>query len=189
MTPDVRTLLEEARGYLVGVGELDEGDPVPREEVAAQLEAVGFGGGRDEPPADWFVDQALDEGDLVAVDGGLEPSGCDETDETPETPARDPRGTEKTDDDPQGETGKTAEDLSKYRRIYEDAADRAGREPWEPVEEAALREALDAVGFADLLDNGTLFDVRPWRFVDVSDEGEEPRRRWYYPSGEEPRPD
>ena len=72
MTPDVPALLEEARGYLVGVGDLDEGEPVPREDVAAQLEAVGFGGGRDEPPADWFVDQALEEGDVVEVDGGLE---------------------------------------------------------------------------------------------------------------------
>jgi hypothetical protein len=79
-------------------------------------------------------------------------------------------------------------DTSKYRRIYLDAVDRAGREPWEPVEEAALREALDAAGFAELLDEGTLFEVRRWRVVDVSDRGEEPRRRWYYPSEDEPRP-
>ena len=95
--------------------------------------------------------------------------------------------TDETGDDPQGKAGENGAGVDKYRRFYLDAAERAGREPWEPVEEDALREALDAAGFAELLDNGTLFDVRPWRFVDVSGEGEEPRRRWYYPSGEEPR--
>ena len=107
MTPDVAALLEEARGYLVGVGDLDEGEPVPREDVAAQLEAVGFGGGRDEPPADWFVAQAVDEGDVVEVDGGLELPSDSETDETPKTADIDTRGAGKRDVDPQGETDET----------------------------------------------------------------------------------
>ena len=55
--------------------------------------------------------------------------------------------------------------------------------------EDALREALDAIGFGELLDSGDLFNVRGWRFTDVSDEEEDPRRRWYYPSGNEPSPD
>ena len=137
------------------------------------------------------VEAALEAGELVEehTDAALPAVRLDETGGTPETPTRDARGPAKTGDDPQGETVGSDEDVTNYRRIYEDAAAHADRELWEPVEEAALREALDAAGFAELLDNGTLFDVRPWRFVDVSDEDEEPRRRWYYPSGDEPRPD
>jgi hypothetical protein len=89
---------------------------------------------------------------------------------------------------PGGETAEPDDSVDKYRRIYLDAADRAGRETWEYVEEWAIRDALDAAGFAELLTNGTLFEIRDWRLVDVSDSGEEPRRRWYYASGDEPRP-
>jgi len=140
------------------------------------------------------VEAAIDDADLVTEETGsaFDAVRLPETDETPETTkpaANEGRGGGSPADDPRGKDAETDEEVSKYRRIYEDAADRAGREPWEPVEEAALREALDAAGFAELLDDGTLFDVRPWRFVDVSDEDEEPRRRWYHPSGDEPRPD
>ena len=49
------------------------------------------------------------------------------------------------------------------------AAEAVDREPWEYVEEAYVRAALEEVGFAHLLDEGHLFKTR-WRVVDVSDE-------------------
>ena len=113
---------------------------------------------------------------------------ADETTETPDSGDIDTREPPKSDDDPRGETGETAEDdLGKYRRVYLRAAEAADREPWEYVEEAYVRAALEEVGFAHLLDEGHLFKTR-WRVVDVSDEEEEPRRRWYFPSDDEPRP-
>jgi hypothetical protein len=64
-----------------------------------------------------------------------------------------------------------------YRDLYERAADRAGREYWEPVEEAALRAEFGAAGFGQLLawDGGMpeLASVEGWSFVDVSADGED----------------
>ncbi|MFC7059864.1 hypothetical protein, partial [Halovenus salina] len=95
--------------------------------------------------------------------------------------------------DDRGEAGAstddTAKDVDKYRRVYLDAAERVGRESWEVVEEDAIREALEEIGFGELLDAGELFNVRGWRFTDFADDGEEADRRWYYPDKEEPRPD
>jgi hypothetical protein len=80
-----------------------------------------------------------------------------------------------------------------YRDLYERAADRAGREYWEPVEEDALRAEFGAAGFGQLLawDGGMpeLAGVEGWSFVDVSADGEPTDNRWYYASGDEPRPD
>jgi hypothetical protein len=144
-------------------------------------------------PAVWVdvVEAALARDDPAAEvrEADVEAPRAEESDETAETAEEEPRGDGSPAADPQGETDETGDELDKYRRVYLDAVDRAGREPWEPVEEAALREALAAIGFEELLDDGTLFDVRPWRFVDVSSDDEEPRRRWYYPSGDEPRTD
>lgn len=80
----------------------------------------------------------------------------------------------------------------KYREIYLEAADRADREQWEYVEESAIRAVLEEIGYTDLvgqLETGELSDTDGWLRNDVSDLGEDPRPRWYYPSGDEPRPD
>jgi len=87
------------------------------------------------------------------------------------------------------EAGADAPDVSKYRRVHLDAADRAGRESWEFVEEEAVRAELDVRGFAELIDSGRLSDISGWRFVDVSADDEDSQLRWYYSSGDEPRPD
>jgi len=71
------------------------------------------------------------------------------------------------------EAGADAPDVSKYRRVHLDAADRAGRESWEFVEEEAVRAELDVRGFAELIDSGRLSDISGWRFVDVSADDEE----------------
>jgi DNA-binding transcriptional ArsR family regulator len=142
------------------------------------------------------VDDAIDGGVLVEEECESSFSAVrladDDPDETPDTAALDTREGGSEADNPQGETDETADtDASgdKYRRIYRDAAEAAGREQWEYVEEAAIRDALEARGFAELLDNGDLFHVRDWRVVDVSDQGEDPQQRWYYPSGSETRPE
>jgi len=63
--PDVASLFEEARSYLVAVGELEEGDALPLDELVAQGEAVGY--------AAREVREALRETDaVVAGDDALE---------------------------------------------------------------------------------------------------------------------
>jgi hypothetical protein len=80
-------------------------------------------------------------------------------------------------------------DPDKYRQAYLSATEAADREPWEYVEEEALREALDSLGFAGLVDDGTLHKINGWLSIDVSDDDNDPRYRWYYPSGTEPAPE
>lgn len=79
-----------------------------------------------------------------------------------------------------------------FRDVYERAADIAGRETWEYVEESAVRQSLSEYGHGGLLDTTretTLFTIQSeWMYADVSDSSEDPRRRWYHPSGHEPRP-
>jgi hypothetical protein len=116
----------------------------------------------------------------------------DDTDESPETAEQRPgeAGSGDADPTPDAEGSRSqAGEISKYRRIYLDAAERAGRNTWEFVEEAAIREALSAAGFPQLLDRGDLFQISGWRWIDTADDGEDPARRWYYPSENEPRPD
>ena len=79
--------------------------------------------------------------------------------------------------------------LPGYAELLREAQTRAGRDPWEPVEEATLREVLDEYGLAHLLNDRVLGRTGRWRRVDTSDDGEDPRLRWYYPTGDEPRPD
>jgi hypothetical protein len=80
-----------------------------------------------------------------------------------------------------------------FREVYLRAANLADRETWEYVEESAIQQALSESGHGGLLDTSretTLFTIRSaWKYVDVSDDDEDPRRRWYYPSENEPRPD
>jgi len=136
------------------------------------------------------VYDAIDAGVLVEDDSGAF-GGVRLTDEHTETPDSGDMDTGETGSsgrEPRGETAGTGEDdPGKYRRVYLRAAEAVDREPWEYVEEAYVRAALEEVGFAHLLDEGHLFKTR-WRVVDVSDEEEEPRRRWYFPSDDEPRP-
>jgi len=109
-----------------------------------------------------------------------------------EDPREQPAAPDCGDETPTPDTSETTTrdgDVSEYRRIYLDAAERAGRETWEFVEEEALRAALVDAGFPQLLERGDLFGISGWRVVDTSDDGEEPARRWYYPSEHEPRPD
>ena len=136
-----------------------------------------------EGDAEAIVSAAIEDGLLIENDSGS--FGHIEL-------AADPTGEEAgtQDANPGEESPTSAEDtVDKFRQIYLDAADRADRETWEYVEEAAIREALEAEGHANLLDNGTLFDIGGWQPIDVSDTGDDPRRRWYYTSGDEPRPD
>lgn len=78
-------------------------------------------------------------------------------------------------------------DLS-YRMVYAEAAQQADREPWEYVEEDALHDALSRHGFGTLLERGELANNNDWLQIDVSDDDEPADRRWYYPTGDEPRP-
>ena len=175
------------------------------EEVARDA-AVTFTASNSGPPFATHIDDAGDwwqpgyDAACVAVEEAIVDALLDDsvepTNENSETPnSANPTGegggsSGSPDAEPGGKTVETHDrDVDKYRRVYLDAADRAGRNTWEYVEEEAVREALAAIGFEELLDNGTLFEVRPWRFVDVSDEEEDAKRRWYYPSGGEPRPD
>jgi hypothetical protein len=79
--------------------------------------------------------------------------------------------------------------LPEYSQLLREAQARAGRERWEPVEQSALRAVLNEYGVGHLLETGALDGADRWRVVDVSDDDEDPRRRWYYASGDEPRPD
>lgn len=79
---------------------------------------------------------------------------------------------------------------SKYRRLYERAADLAGRETWEVVEEEYIREVFAEEGFADLVDSGQIKKNAEWSVVDFSDEDDdEADWRYYCTTGDEPRPD
>lgn len=75
-----------------------------------------------------------------------------------------------------------------YRTVYAEAARQADRELWEYVEEDALHDALSRHDFGTLLDRGELMNINGWLQIDVSDDGEPADRRWYYPTGDEPRP-
>jgi len=79
--------------------------------------------------------------------------------------------------------------LPEYSQLLHEAQARADRERWEPVEQSALRAVLDEHGVGHLLETGALDGADRWRVVDLSDDDEDPRRRWYYASGDEPRPD
>jgi len=141
---------------------------------------------------DAIVDALLDDSAEPTNETDETPNSANSTGEEPGSAGANPgdnaaETTEQNGDS--DDTGEETDGVDKYRRVYLDAADRAGRETWEYVEEEAIRDALAAIGFEELLDNGTLFEVRPWRFVDTSDDGEDAERRWYYPSGDEPRPD
>jgi len=141
---------------------------------------------------DQYVDDAIASGTLEKdPDAGMFPHiYLSDPPEPADTGDSDPEEPDSDSTNPGSEPGEsdTDEDISKYRRVYLDAADRADREPWEYVEEDAIRAALANIGFAELLDNGTLFDIHEWKYIDASDDGEDPRRRWYCPSGNEPRP-
>jgi len=108
--PDVASLFEEARSYLVAVGELEDGDALPLDELVAQGEAVGY--------AAREVREALRETDaVVAGDDALEtvrvstPDAdpeCDPgTDGSPDNAEEAGRGAGSTTSDPQGEAGET----------------------------------------------------------------------------------
>ena len=75
-----------------------------------------------------------------------------------------------------------------YRTVYAEAARQADRELWEYVEEDVLHDALSRHNFGTLLDRGELMNINGWLQIDVSDDGEPADRRWYYPTGDEPRP-
>ena len=79
--------------------------------------------------------------------------------------------------------------LPEFSQLLRSAQARAGRERWEPVEQSALRAVLNEHGVAHLLETGAIEGADQWRVVDLSNDEEEPRRRWYYASGDEPRPD
>ena len=81
------------------------------------------------------------------------------------------------------------DDLPSWRELYDAARRRAGREPWEYVEAEHLRAVLAEHGLAAHLENGALHGTGGWRHVDMSDDDEPADSRWYYPSGDEPRPD
>ena len=108
--PDVASLLEEARSYLVAVGELEEDDAVPVDELVAQSEAVGYSARE--------VREALRETDeVVAGDDALEtvrvstPDTDPEYDtgrgESPDNAEEDGRGVVSHLSDLTGETGRT----------------------------------------------------------------------------------
>lgn len=141
----------------------------------------------DDPGA--VVDDALDSGVLVEYDdgGAFAVLALVESDDSDE---RDPT----TDERANAHTGEQAGHKSdastpSFRGLYERAAEQADRETWEFVEQSALHDVLDAAGFAHLLDSRALHGVNGWRFVDLSDNGEPADPRWYFASGDEPRPD
>ena len=127
-----------------------------------------------------------DPGEGDSDDGSPASAGC-------ETPVRD--GGDEPDDTPREPSADSAPDPSAreasltFRALYEQAAEQADRETWEYVEESAVRDALDAAGFAHLLDSRALHGVDGWRFADPSGDDEPADPRWYYASGDEPRPD
>jgi len=106
-TIDLARIFEEARSYLVALGDLDEDEPVPREELVEQAKANGY----DERE----VREALrDTDDLVAARGSTDllrlAEGEVETPEPPEPADMEPRGAGSEADDPQGETDETPEE-------------------------------------------------------------------------------
>ncbi|WP_338739852.1 bifunctional DNA primase/polymerase [Haloplanus salilacus] len=168
-----------------------DGDEPPALEVAQRLADARD---RSVGTAQDAVYTALERGKLVEEGegfGGVRLVEDSESEEPSNSTSRNSDNPEPREQNPISETEENSQraSVSRYRSVYLDAVEETGRESWEFVEEGAIQTALDRIGFAELVDNGDLFQIRGWRFVDVSDDGEDPRRRWYYPSGDEPRPE
>ncbi|MFW6382417.1 MAG: hypothetical protein ACOCZD_00070 [Haloferacaceae archaeon] len=98
-----KRIVDEARDYLVALGEVEEDDPVPREDVVETLRANGYGDTID--PVD-IVEDAIGE-ELVEAGDGVCVGEEGQTTETPKTVGNEGGGVGSEDDDPRGETAGT----------------------------------------------------------------------------------